>query len=660
MLCGEATQPNFLRYRELRLILFGGKGGVGKTTCAAATAIQLAKRSPAESFLIVSTDPAHSVSDALAGAPPPNLCVLELDSAECLNDFKAKHGHKLAEIASRGTFFDEEDIRRFLDLSLPGLDELIGFLEIARHVAEQRYRCVVVDTAPGAHTLSLLKTPDLMRQWLAALDALMAKHRYMKKVFTGSYSRDEIDDFLTDLADSLGKAERLLQDRASCGFVTVMTPEALSIAETKAFVREVERLNIPIRSVVANRISPANGCPACEYEHDRQMQHLQRFSAELPSYPIVCLPLFPWEVVGVRCLEALWDAATRFAGCTSRSTPSRERGPEAGQSFTGRDSFVEYPAPSPSTTLRIMLFAGKGGVGKTTLACATALRLAQERKDKSVLLFSCTPAHALATCLDSPVGSSPERLPSGLVVMEIDAATELESLKAQYRDELEGFLASALPSMDVRFDREAMEKIIDVTPPGLDELMALTRAMELLEGGACDTLVIDSAPTGHLLRLLELPELVDQWLKVFFALFLKYERVFRMPKLSERMVALSRRLKALQKTLRDPHQSALYVVGILSELGFQETADLVVACERMGVCSPLIFLNLATPATDCTQCTALHLQERRYLRHFREAFPEKHHTIVYRQGEYRGPESLLHLSHLLYSDAHTHAEGRNP
>jgi arsenite-transporting ATPase len=190
--------------------------------------------------------------------------------------------------------------------------------------------------------------------------------------------------------------------------------------------------------------------------------------------------------------------------------------------------------------------------------------------------------------------------------------------------------------------------------------MALTRAMELLEGGACDTLVIDSAPTGHLLRLLELPELVDQWLKVFFALFLKYERVFRMPKLSKRMVALSRRLKALQKTLRDPHQSALYVVGILSELGFQETADLVVACERMGVCSPLIFLNLATPATDCTHCTALHLQERRYLRRFREAFPEKHHTIVYRQGEYRGPESLLHLSHLLYSDAHTHAEGRNP
>ena len=128
-------EPGFLCDGHIRLLLFGGKGGVGKTTASAATALELALRHPERSLLLVSTDPAHSLQDSFSGDKlPSNLKVLELDAQAYLQAFKEKNRHRLMEIASRGTFLDKEDINRFMELSLPGMDELIAFLEISRWV----------------------------------------------------------------------------------------------------------------------------------------------------------------------------------------------------------------------------------------------------------------------------------------------------------------------------------------------------------------------------------------------------------------------------------------------------------------------------------------------------------------------------------------------
>ena len=85
------------------------------------------------------------------------------------------------------------------------------------------------------------------------------------------------------------------------------------------------------------------------------------------------------------------------------------------------------------------MFAGKGGVGKTTMACATAVRMARETVYKDVFIFSTDPAHSLSACLDAEIGSSPTRLAKGLMAMEIDAQAEFETLKIQYSDELRSF-----------------------------------------------------------------------------------------------------------------------------------------------------------------------------------------------------------------------------
>jgi len=653
----RVATPSFLDDPGLQLLLLGGKGGVGKTTCATATALRFARNLPQSSFLLVSTDPAPSLADSMAGfLPPPNLKILEFNSQECLATFKMKHNQKLRQIAARGTFLDDEDISRFLDLSLPGMDELLAFLEISSWVEDRSYDCIIVDTAPTGHTLRLLSMPELLQKWLEALDALLAKHRYMKKLFAGSYRRDELDFFLEKLSVSVKKMEILLQDPVRCRFVPVMLAEALSISETERLVDELERLKVPLVDIVINRLYPESTCTMCADGRAHQMRELRNLLCHrnLSRYALWGIPVYPGEVRGIESLDKFWGKIERLtAAAPVPPEPSVELAP-------GVEAALQYP--SPETIL--LLFAGKGGVGKTTLACATAVRLAHNVEGKQVLLFSTDPAHSLSACLDVPIGPKPTRLSPRLTAMEIDAQAEFDSLKVQYQKELGRFLKSVLPNLDFTFDREVIERILDLSPPGLDEVMALTRIMEFLAQGSYSIFILDSAPTGHLIRFLELPELVDQWLKVFFDLFLKYKRVFRLPQISQRLVQMSKDLKLLRNLLSDPSRSALFAVSILTEMAFQETKDLLAACERMGVNVPVLFLNLATPETECSLCSALHRRESQVKDKFQQTFSDKHQTLIYRQSEPRGLKRLGELGKALYQsprnelmpDVHVKAE----
>ncbi len=508
----DAGVPRFLAPPGLQILIFGGKGGVGKTTCATAAALHLAAGSPQSSFLLVSTDPAHSLADSLAGlVPPRNLKVLELDPQEYLLDFKKKYSGKLREIASRGTFLDDEEINRFLDLSLPGLDELMAFLEISAWVEKRVYDCIVVDTAPSGHTLRLLTMPEFLRKWLAMLETLLAKHRYMKWAFARSRDRDDLDDFLDELTGSIKQMEAVLQDSARCGFVPVMLAEAMSLRETVAIVTEAARLQIHTEDIVVNKLLPESRCPVCReghYVQDREIRELF-LDASLNRFALWGLPLHAEEVRGQVALQSFWEEARQI-----HEPPAAVPAPRLSPSVE-----VDAGVSSPPRGTTLLIFAGKGGVGKTTLACATALHLAERSPNRKVLLVSTGPAHSLSSCLDLPIGPHPERVAQGLTALEIDSEAEFEVLKQQYAGDIEEFLESVSSNFDLAFDREVLERTLDLSPPGLDEVMGLTRVMALLASGEFDMLVLDSAATGHLIRLLELPEIVDQWLKAFFDLF---------------------------------------------------------------------------------------------------------------------------------------------
>jgi arsenite-transporting ATPase len=165
-----------------RYQFFGGKGGVGKTTAASATALFLLNTlKQSNSILLFSTDPAHSLSDSLglkignrlvqvAERKGAKLIAYEMNATLALERFREAHGKVLAEIAERGTLLDEDDINELLNLSLPGLDEVMSLFELSELDREGKYAHVVVDTAPSGHTSRLLRLPEVFARMVHALD----------------------------------------------------------------------------------------------------------------------------------------------------------------------------------------------------------------------------------------------------------------------------------------------------------------------------------------------------------------------------------------------------------------------------------------------------------------------------------------------------------
>jgi arsenite-transporting ATPase len=639
----SAGMPSFFDKPDLQLLLFGGKGGVGKTTCATAAALRMSALAPSRSLLLVSTDPAHSIRDSLAGhVPAGNLQVLELDAQQYLAAFREQNGPMLREIAAAGTFLDDEDINQFLSLSLPGLDELMAFFEISAWVEARRYDCIVVDTAPSGHTLRLLAMPELIRRWLGMLEALLAKRRCMRRVFSRDSSPDRLDQFVAKWKSSLHRMECLLRDPARSQFVPVAIAEPLGVHVTLALLEDLLGRKIPVSDLIVNRLHFESDCPACSAAASAEQTQIQQILAgmEVPG-SVWGIELFAEEVRGLERLTGFWEHARPI----SRTPASSAR---RGVSY---EPAVLNPAAPPSPELRFILFAGKGGVGKTTLSCATAVRMARDFPEKRVLLFSTDPAHSLSACLHAEIGPQPAVLFSGLTVMEIDAQAEFGKLKARYAEDLKRFLESISRGFDLTYDRVVLERLLDLAPPGLDEIMALTRIMDFLAWESYDLFVLDCAPTGHLIRLLELPELIGEWLKAFFNLFIKYERILRLPGFAEELVRISRNLKKLRELLRNPATSVLYAVSIPTRMALEETRDLVAACDRMGMAVPLMFLNQMTPPGDCRLCSSLRQRELLVADSFRLLFPERHQTLVYRQPEIAGLERLTEFGRRLYQPA---------
>lgn len=636
-----APLPRLLGPTKAELLLFGGKGGAGKTTCAAATALHLAMQSPEEAFLLVSIDPAHSVMDSFAGdPPPPNLSLVEIDARRRLDAFKAAHARHLRQIALRGTFLDDDDVSRLLDLSLPGLDEVIAFDEIASVLGDGLYACVIVDTAPTGHTLRFLELPAVLDKWVGALDAMLAKHRYMAKRYGGRRPKEEAEVFLERLGQRIKHLSAVLGDPVRCLFVPVLRAEPLGVSETVRLVNRLGSMRIRVTDILVNRLYPSDeACPACRDVARQQHLAIRRLRQELPTHTIWQIPLHGAEVRGVDNLDRFWQGV-RPAEDAAEPRPAPPRDPR-----------VECPAPLPGADVALLLFAGKGGVGKTTLATATAFRLAEAHPDRHVHLISTDPAHSLSDCLGSPVSRTGTQVGPRLTATEIDAEAEFEVLRQLYAAEVEEFfdrLLGGQQTVDLEFERDVLGRLLDLSPPGLDELMAVARIVSLLEASGPGTLVLDTAPTGHLVRLLELPGLIQEWLQVMFGLFLKYRTVFRLPRVSGFLVRLAKKIHRLRALLADPKKGQLIAVSIPAEMALEETRDLIAFCREAGIHVPTLMLNMLTARSPCALCSSLAAAEGVVRGRFGGAFRPMHQCLVYRGGEMQGPERLAQLGRALY------------
>ncbi|ELZ15773.1 arsenite-activated ATPase ArsA [Natrinema thermotolerans DSM 11552] len=314
-------------------IFYGGKGGVGKTTCAAATALRLADAG--RETLVVSTDPAHSLSDSLETDLGPEPRELEAEAAgidaasgslwavEIDPDARKERYERLAralaaDLRSAGIRLDDEEVGRLFAGGAPaGSDEIAALDLLVEYVDDGDWDVVVFDTAPTGHTLRLFDTPEVMGLALETAESLRGQAKRVgdaaRTAVLGPMSmfgsgRDD-EESLESFRGRLERARQLLTDPERTEFRVVLLPESMAIAESVRLVATLREADVRVDRLVVNRVfeDPEDGCSRCQSRHERHLERVAEIRATFPDLEVVTLPEREGEVQGLETLLSVGD-----------------------------------------------------------------------------------------------------------------------------------------------------------------------------------------------------------------------------------------------------------------------------------------------------------------------------------------------------------------
>jgi arsenite-transporting ATPase len=567
----------------------------------------------------------------------------------------------------RGTYLDDEDVGRLLKLSLPGIDEVIGLLEIARMTREGHgFEEIVVDTAPTGHTLRLLAAPALLGRVAGVLDNLQAHHRSVVAALRGSYRGDAADTLIGELERDGEALAAMLRDPSASEVTWVTLPEPMALEETADALALLEAAGIPVRRLIVNRVTPVSrACEWCTARNRFETRALAPVARRFGDLALLTLPDLPKEPRGVAALrEASKVLKSWKPPAAARPLDRRVRAidvPPKGGNYKnqkGRSPSIQNPVVSafrrkqtrPADLLegevRWLLFGGKGGVGKSTCAAATALDIAGRDRTRRVLLLSMDPAHSLGDVFGAPLGDRAQAVPGGpgnLHAREIDAPAEMARFREKYVAAVDDAFSSI--ARTAGGDRAAFRELIDLAPPGIDEVIAVADvAGALTEGkGHYDVIVTDTAPTGHALRLLQTPAVLREWTQALMAILLKYREIVGAGTLASLLVQLSKRLRGLQAILADSEQTRFVVVTRAAALPAAESESLIVSLRSLGIAVQALVVN-GVGAGSCARCLAASQAESKEIARLRRAAEARGYAIIETPAEVPPPHGAAALA----------------
>ena len=611
-----------------RSIFFSGKGGVGKTTMACAAAVRHA--SAGQRTLIVTTDPASNLADVfeqpighhvtpIAGVP--NLWAMEIDPDAATAEYKERALGPIRKAFPPAIVqVMEEQMSGPCTSEVAAFDRFTDFLmpDAGATTDGGAFDVIIFDTAPTGHTIRLLELPA---EWVRSIT--LAEHG-SGQTCIGPAAAVESSRIKYE------RALALLRDGARTSFVFVLHPEAIAIRETQRAIGELGKLGIKAARLIVNGLIPADqaGDPLFASRIEMQGRYLAQIEAELP-YPSRRMFLLEGEVKGLDRLGEVARLLEDGGGPTARVD---EPPAPIAAGRVASDVSAAIGLLTPNGRGRTIFFAGKGGVGKTVTSCTTAVWLA--RRGHRTLLLTTDPAAHLGDVLGVPVGDDvkPVAGQPGLWAAKIDPKGAAEAYKARILDDAR---ARGRPAEALAVMAEELES------PCTEEMAAFDRFIELAAQGTWDAIVFDTAPTGHTLRLLQLPIDWSRQLDI---------KVFASVDGDAADGATKRRFGDVIAGMRDPKRSTFAFVMYPEATPIIEAFRASQELQGLGIPTGLVVANFIIPPEHATTpfVRARRAMQDHYLGEIATRFSVPVLEIPLQAGEVRGLDALAALGERVF------------
>ena len=584
------------------LSFFIGKGGVGKTTASAAYAVYTALQAPKKLVLLLSTDPAHSLSDVLQMPLGGNatkvplgaagkLYAWQVNAAKQFEEFLEEHRQRILEIIDRGSLFSRQDIEPLLDKSLPGMAEISALLALQSALESGKYDRIVVDTAPFGHTLRLFGLPEHFLHFLDFLDLAISRDRVLAQHFGGRTRRGN-DEFLSEWRTTVEGLQESIARKARLFLVT--TPEKFSLNESLRACATLGTYSPPLKigSVVMMRAVRGNQrCKICRPRAQAARYARTLLRKEFPDANLHVGEDAGGPILGVRGLKLF-----------------------ANHLFSGKRLDWKAPAPKirevvmkvakwPVLDVPLSLVLGKGGVGKTTIAAGLGFNT-REKGGMPVDICSVDPAPSLDDIFGKDVGDRLEPVLGDpkFRASEMDSMSVFKTWVAEVKEKIDQAMTSENYGVhiDLSFERELISELLDSVPPGVDEVLAVFRIIDLLSHRG--RVVIDMAPTGHALDLLKMPDRILAWTRVLLKTLAEHRKLNLARDAGVKVAELAHRVRELASLLTDSEQACIYTVMLAEPLPDRETERLVTDLRSLNLDSKVIFINRVLFPQDIQRC----------------------------------------------------------
>ncbi len=612
---------------QSQYVFFAGKGGVGKTTMACAMAYHYAQAG--QRTLIITTDPASNLADVfeteighkITPLNVPNLWAMEIDPDRATEEYRERMLAPMRKVMPADVLkVLEEQFRSPCTTEIASFERFVDFISGETVSGNgERFEVIVFDTAPTGHTLRLLELPI---DW--------SRHIEESAKGGGNTCIGPVASIQENKA-KYDEAMRLLADRRRTQFFFVLQPEGTSLWETRRSAQELAHLNIKGLELIINSILPEEACGGAFFRQRYEMQ--QKYLRKIDSLfaePKRMVFLRDWEIKGFNGVKSIAEELfAKEKGGESISLRSDKVQEESNSSGLVAD--LVYHLLEPKNCPKTIFFAGKGGVGKTVVSCATAYTLASQ--GHRTLLLTTDPAAHIGEVLERPVGDSIQPIAGvpNLYAVQINQETAVEEYKKRILEEArENYDDDMLLAL-----KEELES------PCTEEMAAFEKFLSYAESEEYEALVFDTAPTGHTLRLLQLPFDYKEQVGLMVATTAGSEGVkTETQKRFDRMIA----------RLKDPQRTVFAFVMYPESTPVVEAHRAFLDLRNAGMKAQFVVANQVLEPGKCTNSyfrSRKQMQDR-YLSEIRERFRLPVAILPLFETEITGLEMVKRAGQILY------------